>query len=267
MSASASEAGAGSGRSLSASAFDPGAAPGVGGPAAVPAAAIVPAAGASRRMGRPKLLLPYGDGTVLGTLLATLRSAGVAPIVVVAAADDADLRAWCEALSPPPILALNPSPERGMLSSILAGLAALRGIGHFASEAAPLLVTPGDLPALRPATVVELLRRRQAAAAGLAVPVYRGRRGHPLVIAPDLIPEIGALDPARGLRHLLDLRRDRLLQVEVDDPGCIADLDTPEDYERLGAEDASVLTRAGDDRSGDRMPPRRRHDDDREIDR
>ena len=61
------------------------------------AAAIVPGAGASRRMGRPKLLLPYADGTVLGALVDALRVAGTSPIVVVAAADDAELRAWCAA--------------------------------------------------------------------------------------------------------------------------------------------------------------------------
>lgn len=120
-----------------------------------------------------------------------------------------------------------------MLSSILEGLAALGGANHLSTRAAPLLVTPGDLPGLRPATVVELLQRRQAAAAGLAVPVYRGRRGHPLAIAPDLIADIADLDPARGLRHLLDLHPDRILQVEVDDPGCVADLDSPQDYEGL----------------------------------
>jgi molybdenum cofactor cytidylyltransferase len=203
------------------------------------AAAIVPGAGASRRMGRPKLLLPYGDGTVLGALVDALRVAGASPIVVVAAADDAEVRAWCGAAAAAAAgelrTALNAAPERGMLSSILAGLAALGGAGRLARGGATLLVCPGDLPALRPDTVVELLRRREAAGAGLAVPVHRGRRGHPLAVAPALVPEIESLDPGRGLRQLLDLHPDDLLTVEVDDPGCVADLDTPEDYERLRA--------------------------------
>lgn len=191
-------------------------------------------------MGRPKLLLPYGGGTVLGALVAALRAAGAAPIVVVAAADDAELRAWCAAtaaaaMAPELSVALNEAPERGMLSSILAGLAALGGAGTLAGGRLPLLVCPGDLPALRPGTVVELLRRRQAAGAGLAVPVHRGRRGHPLAIAPALVPGIERLDPGRGLRQLLDLHPAELLSVEVDDPGCVADLDTPEDYDRLRA--------------------------------
>jgi len=92
---------------------------------------------------------------------------------------------------------------------------------------------PGDLPALRSATVALLLARQAATGAGLAVPVHAGRRGHPLLIAARLIPEIERLDPARGLRHLLDLHPGELFTVETDDPGCIADVDTPEDYERL----------------------------------
>lgn len=201
------------------------------------AAAIVPAAGASRRMGRPKLLLPYADGTVLGALVGALRVALVSPIVVVASADDTEMRAWCAATvaNRGLTVALNAAPERGMLSSILEGLAALGGSGRLAGGRATLLICPGDLPALRPETVVELLRRREAAGAGLAVPVHRGRRGHPLAVAPALIPEIERLDPCRGLRQLLDLHPGDLLNVEVDDPGCIADLDTPEDYDRLHA--------------------------------
>jgi molybdenum cofactor cytidylyltransferase len=187
-------------------------------------------------MGRPKLLLPYRGGTVLGTVVATLRAAGAAPIVVVAAAADAELRAWCAAERPAAPgglrLALNPAPERGMLSSIQEGLTALGGAAELALSSAPLLICPGDLPALRPDTVAELLRRRQATGARLAVPIYRGRRGHPLAIAPALVAEIGGLDPGRGLRQLLDLHPGELLEVDVDDPGCVADVDTPADYQR-----------------------------------
>jgi len=190
-------------------------------------------------MGRPKLLLPYGGGTVLGATVAALRGGGVWPIVVVARTGDAPLRAWCAARAGAGALlvALNPAPERGMLSSILEGLTALGGAGELAKGGAPLLVCPGDLPALRAATVAELQRRLLAAGAGLAVPVWRGRRGHPLAIVPSLIPEMEHLDPGRGLRQLLDLHAGELLSVEVDDPGCLADLDTPDDYERLRAGD------------------------------
>jgi molybdenum cofactor cytidylyltransferase len=186
------------------------------------AIAIVPAAGASRRMGRPKLLLPFQGGTVVGSLVQALREGGVSEIVLVTAPDDEALRDW--AAEAGVRTAVNPDPDRGMLSSIREGIAA-------APRYQPIVVCPADLPALRASTVAAVL-----AAAGrqlLAVATYRGRRGHPLVISPALIPEIGTLDLSIGLRELLDRHPDRVREVEVDDPGAVHDVDTPEEYRVL----------------------------------
>lgn len=173
-------------------------------------------------MGRPKLHLPWGEGTVLGATLAALRGGGVERIVVVvAAAPPADP-------APPGVeWAINPAPEGGMLSSILVGWRALA-----AAAPNPLLVCPADLPALAAATVAGLLaaQRRHG---GPVVPTYRGRRGHPLLLDPAWAARIPELDPAVGLRQLLALAADDLLQLPVEDPGAVHDVDTPEDYERL----------------------------------
>jgi molybdenum cofactor cytidylyltransferase len=192
---------------------------------------ILPAAGASRRMRRPKLLLPYGGTTVVGSVVAALRQAGAAPVVLVTAPDDADLRRW--AAEAGVLAAVNPAPARGMLSSIQEGLAALGGAAELAERGRTVLVTPSDLPALRGETVAELLRRMAGRNALLAVPVFHGRRGHPLAIAPALLGEIDRLDPAIGLRQLLDRHREAVLEVEVDDPGAVTDVDHPEDYDNL----------------------------------
>jgi molybdenum cofactor cytidylyltransferase len=192
--------------------------------------AIVPAAGASRRMGRPKLLLPLAGGTVIGGVVAALVDGGAGEVVVVAAPGDEALAAWARenALT----LAVNPRPEDGMLSTIRAGLAAAGGTAALAVAGRPALVTPGDLPRLSPATVRAVLAVL-AAGAPLAVPVHRGRRGHPLGIAPALLPEIDDLDPAGGLRALLARRASSVREVPVDDPGALHDVDTPDDYARL----------------------------------
>ena len=192
--------------------------------------AIVPAAGASRRMGRPKLLLPYGQSTIVGALAAALRAGGASPVVIVAAHGDTELQDQARAFGA--LVAVNPDPERGMLSSIREGLAALGGTGRLAQRGEVMLVAPADLPALRPGTVAELLWRRAAAGAPLAVPTWRGQRGHPLAIAPDLLPEIDTLDPAIGLKQLLEHHAAAVLEVPVDDPGAVRDVDTPEDYQR-----------------------------------
>ncbi len=193
--------------------------------------AIVPAAGASRRMGRPKLLLPYGNTTILGALTAALRAGGASPVVIVAAPGDAELQEHARGAGA--TVAVNPDPERGMLSSIREGIAVLGGAARLAQRGEVVLVAPADLPGLRPATVAELLWRRAAAGAPLAVPLYQGKRGHPLAIAPDLLPEIESLDLSVGLKQLLERHAAAVLEVHVDDPGAVRDVDTPEDYESL----------------------------------
>lgn len=171
-------------------------------------------------MGRPKLLLPFRGGTILGSLIQALREGGVSGIVLVAAPGDEALRDWGAAAGVR--VAVNPEPERGMLSTILAGIAA-------AGDAETLVVCPADLPALLPSTVRAVLAEQ----APLVVPSYRGRRGHPLVISPELIPEIRTLHLEVGLRELLDRHPERLRIVEVDDPGAVRDVDTPEEYRTL----------------------------------
>jgi CTP:molybdopterin cytidylyltransferase MocA len=193
--------------------------------------AVLPAAGASRRMGLPKLLLPFKDGPLIAGVVKALREGGVDRIVLVTAPDDEELRAWArwEDIE----TAVNPEPEHGMLSSIREGIAALGGAVEMARRGVTLLVSPADLPNLDPGTVAELLRRMRGSGAPIAQPVFHGKGGHPLAIAPQLIPEIDTLDPEKGLRQLRDRHAAELLEVEVEDPGVAQDVDTPEDYARV----------------------------------
>ncbi|HET9228258.1 MAG TPA: nucleotidyltransferase family protein [Thermoanaerobaculia bacterium] len=181
------------------------------------AIAVLPAAGASRRMGRPKLLLPFRGDTVVGSLVRSLREGGISEIVLVTAPGDEALQSW--AATAGVRVAVNPAPERGMLSTILEGVATI-------DESQLLAVCPADLPALLASTVRTVL----AAGSHLAVPSYRGRRGHPLVISAELIPEIRTLHLDVGLRELLDRHPEKLRVIEVDDPGAVRDVDTPEEY-------------------------------------
>lgn len=194
------------------------------------AVAVIPAAGESLRMGRPKPLLPFGDGTVLGAVAAALSAGGAGEVVVVTAPGDLALARLVERLGLS--RAVNPVPSRGMLSSIQAGIAALGGGAALARRGAPLLVCPADLPELAAATVRALLAALHAGA-GLAVPAHGGRRGHPLAVAPRHVPEIETLEQSLGLRRLLDLHPGELAEVVVDDPGAVDDADTPADYRRL----------------------------------
>lgn len=202
------------------------------------AIAILPAAGSSRRMGRPKLLLPFRDTTVVGALVQALREGGVSEIVIVTAPADAALQAWGAAARLR--VAVNAEPERGMLSTLLAGISSLGGADALARRGGHLAVSPADLPALRPSTVTEILRRAATNDSPLVVPTFQGRRGHPLVIAPRLIPEIATLDPNVGLKELILRHAAAVVEVEVGDPGAVRDVDTPEEYESLRGEGAQA---------------------------
>jgi molybdenum cofactor cytidylyltransferase len=197
-------------------------------------AAVLPAAGASRRMGRAKLLLPWNDTTVAGATAAALRTGGAGRIVLVVAPGDEALRAWGESAGIE--VAVNPEPARGMLSTIVEGIAALGGASALAARNEILLVCPADLPALAPSSVTAVLDEMEQTRAPLAVPVHGDRRGHPLAIASALVAEIPDLDPDVGLRQLLDRHAERVLKVVVEDPGILLDVDTPEDYRALTGE-------------------------------
>jgi molybdenum cofactor cytidylyltransferase len=195
------------------------------------AIAVVPAAGRSSRMGRPKLLLRYGQDTILGATLAALRDGGVRHTVLVVQPADQELRSWAEGRDLQ--WTINPRPDDGMLTSVWAGLEAVGGVEALIAAREELLVCPGDLPRLRADTVAALLRESRATQASLLVPRCGNERGHPLIIGPDLLAEIATLDPEVGLRGLRLRHPERTVEVEVGDPGVVHDVDTPEDYARL----------------------------------
>lgn len=193
--------------------------------------ALLPAAGASRRMGRPKLLLPVNGRPMVAGVVEALRGGGVREIVLVTAPGDEALQAWARQNGV--TVAINPDPERGMLSTIQEGIGALSDALTEKWVGEILLISPADLPHLQAGTVAELLQKMIETGAPLALPTYHGKRGHPLAIAPWLVSEIDNLNPDIGLKQLRDRHEKDLLEIEVEDAGVVQDVDTPEDYERL----------------------------------
>lgn len=194
--------------------------------------AIVPAAGRSSRLGRPKALLPFRGSTLIDRIASTLVAGGIDQLVVVAAPGESRLAEHCAHSDL--TVAVNRSVADGMLSSIQCGLLTL---SHQLAAAATLTICPVDFPALRISTVAALLAGLHESAAPIALPRHQGRRGHPIVLSASLAGRIETLDPRLGLRQLLDLHPHR--EVDVDDPGVHRDLDTWRDYlelELLGPE-------------------------------
>jgi len=186
--------------------------------------AVVLAAGAGRRIGGPKALLPIGGTTFLAHVARGLFRPGVAAVVAVVGHGARRIKA--EAGVPADVaLVDNPTPDDGMLGSVLLGLDAAEARGADA-----VLLHPVDHPFTSPATTDAVLAAL-ASGAVIAVPSYGGRRGHPGGFARASWPALREAPPARGARAVLAEHPDWLVHVPGDE-GCVAGIDTPEDYQR-----------------------------------
>ncbi len=190
--------------------------------------AVILAAGQSSRMGRSKALLPCGpDGpSFVARLIATLREAGIDDVLVVARPDDDALRDEVEAHGGR--FVENPRHQEGQLSSLLAGLNVADRPGVRA-----VLVTPVDAPMIAAGTVATLTSQFGRTSASIVRPASGGRHGHPVIFARAMFDAIRHADPAVGAKAVLRAHPEAVLNVEVDDPGVVADIDTPADYERV----------------------------------
>ena len=186
---------------------------------------ILLGAGRSRRMGRPKLLLPWGSGTMIGSIVQAMEGGGVDSITVVVAEDRGNLSCWVRDRGLG--LTVNSDPSRGMLSSLWVALDFLGGADRLKEAGVSLLVSPADCPMIQSSTVKTLLANGDLNK--MLIPRYQGQRGHPLWIPPSALPEIPQLPLHRGLKALRD--RVEYLEIPVDDPGILQDIDTPQDYE------------------------------------
>jgi molybdenum cofactor cytidylyltransferase len=187
--------------------------------------AIVLAAGASSRMGRPKALLPAGDRTFIRRILESLRDGGVPEAVVVVRPGQDEVTAEVEASGFGRAVA-NPRADEGQLSSLITGLDAIERPGVDA-----VLVTLVDVPLIGVASVRLLLARAGVSPAPVLRAVHGGRHGHPVIFKRLLFDALRRADPAAGAKAVV--RAVPVDDVETGDPGVVEDVDTPEDYARI----------------------------------
>jgi len=185
-------------------------------------AALLLAAGASRRMGRSKLQLDLKGRSVLERAVDGLLASPVELVLVIVApgASGAPLDRSDSRLR----VLSNPQPEEGMASSIRVGMKALP------REVRALLLALADKPLVRPETVTAVVERFEATAAAIVYPTYQGRQGHPVLVAPALFAALSGLQGDVGAKSLLRKYAAQSAAVECDDPGVLLDIDTPGDY-------------------------------------
>lgn len=187
--------------------------------------AVVLAAGESRRMGEPKVLLPYGRSTILETVLQNVLASRVDGIVVVLGSRWRKIKKMLKGDDIKVVI--NRRFREGMLSSVQRGMSALPS----SSQAAVIVL--GDQPAIPTTIINSLINAYRRKKKGLAVPVYRGKRGHPLLFDLKYRQEIIRLNPAVGLRQLLELHPQDILEVKVSTSSILRDIDNPTDYKKL----------------------------------
>lgn len=188
-----------------------------------PIDAILLAAGASSRMApKDKMLLPINGQPMLRHVAMGLLASSLRHIHVIVPKDGSEARR--DALSG---LDLTIHSIPNDVSSMGNSLAC--GVSQLASDCTACLVVLGDMPGLTPQLVDQLIT--DAASNQIHAPIYQGKRGHPVVFGRDFFPEMSGLDKDEGARSIIKRHQEQVKLIEVEEQGCLIDLDTPEDYQ------------------------------------
>jgi molybdenum cofactor cytidylyltransferase len=192
---------------------------------------VVLAAGLSRRMGQPKLLLALEGKPVLRHAVERMLAGGVDQAVIVVPPEHGELESALAGL--PVRFAVNPRPEAGQGSSIAAGVSAVP------AGAEAVLIALGDQPRLPPEVIPGLITAFRRTGKAIAAPRYREGQGNPVLFGPQVISELRGLSGDRGARSVIEKDGNRVAWVDFDLP-MPADMDTPGDYDRLRSPDEAV---------------------------
>ena len=179
-------------------------------------------------MGRPKAMLPLeGGDTFLTRIVRTFLDAEIDDVVVVVGADAKLIANAFAASGLAARFVENTKFEQGQLSSLLVGLRVVDRPGLAAT-----LVTLVDVPFVSPSTVRAVVDRYRRTHAPVVRPVSGARHGHPVLIDRSLFDSIRAAEPSAGAKEVVRAHASSAGDVEVDDEGAFADIDTPDEYER-----------------------------------
>ncbi len=194
--------------------------------------AIIAAAGKSSRMGPPKQLLPWGNSTVLATVISKLGVAGVDPVVCVLGREREKIAA--SLVGSVAHLLENPAYETTeMVRSFQIGLTYLQK--HEPSPYSGALLSLGDQPHISPQTLRTILTQIDHTPHKLVIPSHNMRRGHPFYIPRSIWQDVLQLDAEGTLREVLHAHRKSIEYAVVESDDVLWDIDTPKDYEAMRA--------------------------------
>jgi molybdenum cofactor cytidylyltransferase len=189
--------------------------------------ALLLAAGMGKRMGGAKQLLSLGEQRMVEASLHNLLASHVDEIIVVLGFAAEEIRPFVEGKERVKVV-VNPRFREGMGTSIHEGVQAVD------SRAQGILIVLADQPFILPEVIDQLIERFAAGEKGIVLPVYEGKRGHPVILdwkryGPGLL----ALQGDVGAREIVQNHPEDVLEVEVVSPGVVVDIDEPADYQRV----------------------------------
>ena len=193
---------------------------------------MILAAGRSSRFGRSKALLPVEPAgpTFAARLISVFHAAGVEDVLVVGRPDDAPLRDLVERSAARFIV--NTDADRGQLSSLVAALDAIES-----RAVRGVIVMPVDIPSIAAATIAKVRDAFLLGTCPIARATHQGRHGHPVIFGAAVFDELRRADPNTGAKAVVHAHASEVLNVEVDDPAVLRDVDTPHDYRELFGRD------------------------------
>ena len=184
-------------------------------------AAIILSAGASTRMGRPKALLPYREGTFLEHLIQVTRHprVGVTRVVLGAGAEEIRMIAKLDFS----MVVVNANWEKGQLSSICEGIRSLESV-----ETDGIILCPVDHPLVSARLVSDLIGQFYLNRKSIIAPTYNGRRGHPVIFSSALYGELLAAPADKGARAVVWAHSADVLEVPTDEEGVVLNINDPD---------------------------------------
>lgn len=186
--------------------------------------AVILAAGESKRMGLPKMLLTFSGRTMIEKVITNVSESKIDKIIVVLGAYR---EALVELISKLPVkYCYNDNYKKGMLSSVQCGFR------NLSSVCRAVLVFQGDQPLITSNAINEVIEAYLSSGKGIVIPVYKNRRGHPLLIDIKYRDEIEKLNPDKGLRSLAYRFSDDVIEVNTNESGVLTDIDTYEQYKK-----------------------------------
>ncbi len=184
--------------------------------------AVILAAGESKRMGVPKMLLDFNGITMIEKVISNVTGSVIDKTMVVLGAEKEKIVGLIGQL--PVRYCYNENYKEGMLSSVKCGLR------NLPPRCDCVMIFQGDQPLITSAVINKIIEAHRGSDKGIVIPVYNNKRGHPLLIDKKYITEVEKLDPEYGLRSLSQKYHDDVLEVSINDSGILKDFDTYYDY-------------------------------------